>query len=111
MSAPPDKRRLDAAILRAALDLGDDRTAWPAMSAKMRDLLSLHEPVPGQAVPPLLDVACDRIAAELGIAPKQAWRRLETLMERKGYLECGVSIRTAWLTDKGRARLAELETP
>ncbi|MDX3343431.1 hypothetical protein PV409_36340 [Streptomyces sp. ME02-6979.5a] len=26
----------------------------------------------------------------------------------RGYLECGVSLRTSWLTDKGRARLVEL---
>ncbi|WP_399554232.1 hypothetical protein OG582_40620 (plasmid) [Streptomyces anulatus] len=27
----------------------------------------------------------------------------------RGYLECGVSLRTSWLTDKGAARLAELQ--
>ncbi|WP_037825072.1 MULTISPECIES: hypothetical protein [unclassified Streptomyces] len=26
----------------------------------------------------------------------------------RGHLECGVSLRTSWLTDKGRARLVEL---
>ncbi|MCX4606796.1 hypothetical protein OG402_40945 [Streptomyces anulatus] len=27
----------------------------------------------------------------------------------RGHLECGVSLRTSWLTDKGAARLAELQ--
>jgi len=29
-------------------------------------------------------------------------------LERRGLIECGVSLRTAWLTDAGKARLAEL---
>lgn len=29
---------------------------------------------------------------------------------KRGLLECGVSDRTGWLTDKGRARLAEIES-
>jgi helix-turn-helix protein len=29
-------------------------------------------------------------------------RRMESLIDH-GYLECGVSTRTAWLTDKGRS--------
>lgn len=31
-------------------------------------------------------------------------RRMELLVD-KGYLECGVSTRSAWLTDKGRAEV------
>lgn len=30
-------------------------------------------------------------------------------LDRRGLLEVGVSLRTAWLTDKGMARLIELE--
>ncbi len=39
--------------------------------------------------------------------PKVLWAKVDKLLGR-GFLEYGTSIRSAWLTDKGRARLAVL---
>jgi len=40
--------------------------------------------------------------------PKQVDAKFEKIY-RKGYIECGVSARTGWLTPKGRAKLQELK--
>jgi hypothetical protein len=47
----------------------------------------------------LYDAACARWSE------KAVCRKFEELVKRR-YLECGVSARTGWLTDKGRAALA-----
>ena len=39
--------------------------------------------------------------------PKQVDAKFEKIY-RKGYIECGVSVRTGWLTGKGLAKLYEL---
>ena len=38
---------------------------------------------------------------------KAVWRKLEELYAR-GYIARGVSVRTGWLTDKGKASLAQV---
>lgn len=48
----------------------------------------------------------------IGIRTGAPSKVIYAAMEReydKGYLECGVSIRTAWLTEKGEEKLRELE--
>lgn len=40
--------------------------------------------------------------------PKKVDAKFEKIY-RKGYIECGVSARTGWLTPKGRAKLQELK--
>lgn len=35
---------------------------------------------------------------------KAVWRKLEELYDR-GYIECGTSVFSGWLTEKGRAAL------
>lgn len=50
----------------------------------------------------------DELAARLGISPKQVYRAMEKA-EDNGWVDCGVSLRTGWITDKGRAELARLE--
>lgn len=42
-----------------------------------------------------------------GKHPKVCWRAMERC-EAKGYLDCGVSLRVGWLTEEGKAKLAEL---
>jgi hypothetical protein len=44
--------------------------------------------------------------------PTVPWKLINLKIERahdEGYLECGVSERTGWLTSKGKAKLQELE--
>jgi len=41
--------------------------------------------------------------------PKVIEAKMQKLADR-GFLDFGVSLRTAWLTDAGKARLAELES-
>lgn len=48
------------------------------------------------------------IAKESGRAPKQAWRKIET-MNKKGYVAYGSSARIPWLTSRGKAYLTYLE--
>lgn len=42
-----------------------------------------------------------------GFPEKVVYAKYDKMM-RKGYLEYGVSLRTAWLSEKGEDRLAEL---
>ena len=72
----------------------------------------------GQSVRDLLAAAFDRDAseppypheyfAERGIPEKVVYAKMAKL-DRRGLLEVGVSLRTAWLSDKGEALLAALE--
>jgi hypothetical protein len=50
----------------------------------------------------------DEILERWGWHPKQANAILEKVIDR-GYVECGVSARTGWLTDKGKALLRSLD--
>ena len=50
----------------------------------------------------------DVLAAETGQPPKVCFRAMERALDR-GYLECGVSVRSAWLTDSGWQLLEEGE--
>lgn len=47
------------------------------------------------------------IMDETGAPEKVVYSAMER-EEKNGYLECGVSLRTAWLTDKGKSMLSEL---
>jgi hypothetical protein len=47
----------------------------------------------------------EALAAETGECEKVCFRAMERC-ERRGYLEYGVSLRTAWLTEKGMKLLA-----
>lgn len=84
MSAPRDNRPLDRLLLAAYRDqqgrLSEPGHRWPY-----------------------------EIAEAAGYPWKVAYRRMERLVEL-GFVDYGVSLRTGWLTEKGRARLAELET-
>lgn len=46
----------------------------------------------------------EALSMETGQPEKVCYRAMERA-ERRGYLECGVSLRTAWLTEKGAALL------
>lgn len=46
---------------------------------------------------------------ELLAMPEKVVERKMEQLDRRGYIDWGVSLRTAWLTNKGRDRLAELE--
>jgi hypothetical protein len=46
------------------------------------------------------------LMARTGQCEKVCYRAMERAYDR-GLLECGVSLRTAWLTDKGKAFLAK----
>jgi len=52
----------------------------------------------------------ETLAVETGQAEKVCYRAMERAYDR-GYLEYGVSLRTSWLTDKGKALLAPLDKP
>ena len=48
-----------------------------------------------------------RIAASTGAPEKVVYAAMRR-EERRGYLEYGVSLRTAWLTDAGKGKLFDL---
>jgi len=48
----------------------------------------------------------EALAAETGQPEKVCFRAMERA-DRRGFLEYGVSLRTAWLTEKGKALLKE----
>jgi hypothetical protein len=50
----------------------------------------------------------ETLARETGQPEKVCFRAMERA-DRRGYLEYGVSLRTAWLTDKGKALLTSNE--
>ena len=83
MSAPPDRRPLDRAILSAL-------EGNPVFDCT----LDAQEIVQSLNLPWLKSV-------------KQVWARAERLADL-GLIECGVSIRFGWLTPAGDNRLAEL---
>lgn len=47
------------------------------------------------------------IMEETGAPEKVVYSAMER-EEKRGYLECGVSLRTAWLTDEGMTMLSQL---
>ena len=49
---------------------------------------------------------CELLAKETGECEKVCYRAMERAAKRD-LLDCGVSLRTGWLTDKGKALLAE----
>lgn len=48
------------------------------------------------------------IMEDTGAPEKIVWAALER-EEKRGHLDCGVSLRTAWLTHKGKVKLYFLE--
>lgn len=50
----------------------------------------------------------EALAVETGQPEKVCFRAMERALDR-GLIECGVSIRTGWLTDKGKQLLAQGE--
>lgn len=48
------------------------------------------------------------LAAQTGEPEKVCFRAMERA-EARGLIECGVSLRTAWLTDAGEALLAQVD--
>lgn len=50
------------------------------------------------------DDVLDALVAKTGAPPKVAFRSMERAQGR-GLVDCGVSLRSGWLTEKGRALL------
>lgn len=70
-----------------------------------------HARIYGEELPSMLDFArkyepCpypyDRLMSVLGCPTKVAYVAMERACDR-GYIEFGVSLRTGWITDKGRS--------
>lgn len=61
--------------------------------------------VPGSG-PPLPPYPYEALAVETGQPEKVCYRAMERA-ERRGLIECGVSLRTGWLTAEGTALLSQ----
>lgn len=70
------------------------------------EVAEIHEKAGGGRVAILVPFV-DEIADGLGIHAKRAAYLAEKWI-KKGWWDCGVSTRSGWFTDAGRAKVAEL---
>lgn len=91
----------DQQVCRAVQDYNDAVRATPPMPNNLfvRHILGMDPTAPSPPFP------YEALAAQTGQPERVCYRALERA-ERRGLIEYGVSLRTGWLTDKGRAVLA-----
>lgn len=91
----------DQQVCRAVQDYNDAVRALPPLPSNLfvRHIFGMD---PTASSPPF---PYEALAAQTGQPERVCYRALERA-ERRGLIEYGVSLRTGWLTDKGRAVLA-----